>query len=357
MIKYLGSKRLLIPGIEAVMNSLPFKGSVIDLFSGTSRVGLSMKQLGWKVLLNDWNQYARVISTAHVVCDEDRSKEVHELIQLLETASPIDGWFTETYCRKSRYFTPENGIRIEGIREFIETLDLDDELKCVAICSLMEAADRVDSTVGVQMAYLKQWSKRSLQTLKLRPPALVKQSEFGKASAHCMEAQEAASKLIADVAYLDPPYNQHKYIGNYHVWQTLVQWDQPEVYGIACKRVECREKRSDFNSKPGIQGAMNRLIENLQCEIKIISFSNEGYLPRTDMESLLLDHGKLQVLSRAHDRYVGAKIGIHAPSGKKVGQVSHLKNTEFLYVLGEVDLSSGICEEAGWKMESPLQTG
>ncbi len=33
-------------------------------------------------------------------------------------------------------------------------------------------------------------------------------------------------------------------------------------------------------------------------------------------------------------RYVGAQIGIHDPSGRKVGTVSHLRNTETLFVVG-----------------------
>ena len=41
--------------------------------------------------------------------------------------------------------------------------------------------------------------------------------------------------------YLDPPYNQHRYFTNYHVWETLVRWDEPEHYGIACKRVDARD--------------------------------------------------------------------------------------------------------------------
>jgi len=31
-------------------------------------------------------------------------------------------------------------------------------------------------------------------------------------------------------------------------------------------------------------------------------------------------------------RYVGAKIGIHDKTGKKVGKVSHLRNLEYLFV-------------------------
>ena len=220
MIKYLGSKRLLIPGIQAVVNGVPEKGRFLDLFSGTSRVGHAMKSSGWQVILNDWNRYAWVLANAHVVCDSDRLGEVQPIIDHLNALPGKDGWFTETYCRKSRYFTPENGARIEAIREEIEKLDPDEELKCVLLAELMEAADRVDSTVGVQMAYLKKWSKRSLQPLRLRTPQLLPKSPLGKAQAHCLEAQEAALQLEADVAYLGPPYHQHKYIGNYDVWET-----------------------------------------------------------------------------------------------------------------------------------------
>jgi adenine-specific DNA-methyltransferase len=36
-------------------------------------------------------------------------------------------------------------------------------------------------------------------------------------------------------------------------------------------------------------------------------------------------------------RYVGAQIGIHNPAGKKVGTVSHLRNTEYIYVAGSAE--------------------
>jgi len=36
-------------------------------------------------------------------------------------------------------------------------------------------------------------------------------------------------------------------------------------------------------------------------------------------------------------RYVGAQIGIYNPSGHKVGNVSHLRNTEYVFVAGPSD--------------------
>ena len=54
-----------------------------------------------------------------------------------------------------------------------------------------------------------------------------------------------------DLAYLDPPYNQHRYFTNYHIWETLVAWDAPEHYGVACKRVDARDAttKSVFNDR------------------------------------------------------------------------------------------------------------
>ena len=126
---------------------------------------------------------------------------------------------------------------MDAIRERIAELELDPELEAVALVSLMEGADRVDSTTGVQMAYLKEWAPRALKDLELRMPRILP----GAGEAHRLEAPDAAAKLAADVAYIDPPYNQHSYLGNYHIWETLVRWDKPETYGVACKRVDCRD--------------------------------------------------------------------------------------------------------------------
>lgn len=69
----------------------------------------------------------------------------------------------------------------------------------------------------------------------------------------------------------------------------------------------------------------------------MVSFNNEGYLARAEMERLLagLWDGATRVttIERDYKRYVGAQIGIHNPQGERVGEVSHLRNKEFLYVV------------------------
>jgi len=151
----------------------------------------------------------------------------------------------------------------------------------------MEAADRVDSTTGLQMAYLKNWASRSANDLELRLPDILSRPTSGKSSATQLEAIDAVRSFEGDLVYLDPPYNQHSYLANYHIWETLVLWDKPEVYGIAQKRIDVRERKSPFNRKPMFESALSDVFQAVRAPISVISFNNEGFIDRPGMEGLL----------------------------------------------------------------------
>jgi len=335
MIKYLGSKRRLLDQITAVARAIPGANTAVDLFSGTARVGHALKHAGLAVHANDYAAYAHVLATCYVQADAERwAHEAEVLLAELQQVSPQAGYITRTFCEEARYFTPENGARIDAIRASIAERALPPELEAIALTSLLEAADRVDSTTGVQMAYLKQWAPRAHKPLTLRLPALLPRAAAGGGSAHRLEALEAARQLSGDIAYLDPPYNQHSYLGNYHVWETLVRWDAPEAYGIARKRRDTRARASIFNSRPRHAEAFRAVVEAIDARVLLVSFSNEGWLSRDAMLSLLAARGEVLVLDHDFKRYVGAQIGIHNQRGERVGAVSHLRNTESIYVAG-----------------------
>jgi adenine-specific DNA-methyltransferase len=340
MIKYLGSKRLLLDLIGDAVGRVAPGPTVLDLFSGTSRVGHALKRRGFRVVANDHNAFAHALARCYVEADlDDIDHEARLLIDEFNRLPGSPGYFTETFCERSRFFQPKNGARVDAIREAIAAKGLRPDLEAVLLVSLMEAADRVDSTTGVQMAYLKQWAPRAFNDLELRMPAVLPRPTAGGCKALCHDALDAARRTPADVAYVDPPYNQHSYLGNYHVWESLVRWDKPAVYGVACKRADCRERRSVFNSRPRFEAAMLGLLAEIQAPVVMVSFSNEGWLARERLEAMLggLFLGRAHVATVATDfrRYVGAQIGIHNPQGEKVGRVSHLRNTEYLFIAAD----------------------
>lgn len=304
--------------------------SALDLFSGTSRVGHALKREGVRVHANDHNAYAHVLARCYVAADARRWRAPAErLLAELDALPGESGWFTEDYCVRSRYLKPENGARVDAIRNRIAALALEPELEAIALTSLVEAADRVDSTVGVQMAYLKQWAARAHNPLRLRLPDLLD----GEGSASCLDAAEAAERFEADVAYLDPPYNQHSYLGNYHVWETIVRWDAPEVYGTACKRVDVRARGSAFNRRGSIVAAFAAVLERVRARRIVVSFNDEGYLELSRLRELLATRGEVSEASVDHPRYIGHRLGIYNPQGEKVGTPGPARNREHLFVV------------------------
>jgi len=336
MIKYIGSKRVLIPRILGTIRALPDVHAVLDLFSGTSRVGHALKRAGYSVTANDHNTYAYALACCYVQADRDSIlHDAQRLLRELAVLPPAPGYFTEVFCVRSRFFHPKNGARIDAIRERIAQLSLDPDLQAVLLTSLMEAADRVDSTAGLQMAYLKDWAPRALNDLELRLPHVLP----GPGKACQIEAIDAARTIAADLAYVDPPYNQHSYMGNYHIWESLIRWDKPETYGTACKRIQCKEYKSDFNSKVRIHRALADVIGALRAKYLLVSFNNEGYVSREEMEALLRHRGQVLVIEIDFKRYVGAQIGIYNPKGEKVGKIDHLRNKELLYLVSKDDVA------------------
>ena len=137
-----------------------------------------------------------------------------------------------------------------------------------------------------------------------------------------------------DLVYLDPPYNQHSYFSNYHVWETLVRWDAPEAYGVARKRVDCRTTKSPFNSHARGLGRA-RAAAHLAARAVDRAVVQRRGLPRRRRPRRAARRARPRGRrDRRLQRYVGAQIGIHDPSGERVGTVSHVRNTEWLFVCG-----------------------
>lgn len=334
MIKYIGSKRKLVDAIVNIAKAIPAAKSFCDIFAGTTRVGQALKAEGFFVHSNDLASYSEAFGRCYIEANKKKNTvaEIKGLIDHLNNIKPREGYFTKNFCVEARYFQPFNGAKVDAVRSEIDRMKVTEPLRSILLTSLIEAADRVDSTTGVQMAYLKQWAPRSFNPLELRVPELFD----GDGRVTREDANVLAKRLDdIDVCYLDPPYNQHSYYSNYHIWETLVRNDGPETYGIARKRTDCQTTKSAYNSKRVAWEAFADLINNLKSRHLIVSFSNEGFHSKEKLLDLLGNQGYVGCLEVEHKRYVGAQIGIYNPSGEKVGKISHLENKEYIFVTGK----------------------
>ena len=150
------------------------------------------------------------------------------------------------------------------------------------------------------------------------------------------DANELAAQLDGvDCAYLDPPYNQHSYFSNYHIWETLVRWDRPDTYGVACKRVDCRTTKSAYNRKREAwdafaaprRGAADAVARRVLHRRGVSRPPGRGGAPRRE--------GLRRAPSPSTSSATSApRSGSTTRAARSVGQVSHLRNTEVLFVVG-----------------------
>ena len=365
MIKYLGSKRRLVPVLTEICRASGAR-TALDLFTGTTRVAQAFKAQGTHVTAVDSARYAHAFARTYVEADAAATDvgALRAAVTHLNAVPGKPGYVHETFSRQARFFQPHNAARIDAVRDAIDSEYAGSPLFPLLLTSLIEAADRVDSTTGVQMAYVKQWAPRSFNPLELRVPELL----AGPGRAIQGDAVALAPELgHFDLAYLDPPYNQHRYFTNYHVWETLVAWDAPEAYGVARKRVDARDPstRSAFNSKRTMPAALASVVQSVDCDLLVLSYNDESWLELDELEAMCSVRncapsrdaasdrsgtaGRREVATLAFDstRYVGARIGIFNPSGRKVGRVSHLSNQELLVIAGDAALVRQVVEAVG----------
>ncbi len=335
MIKYLGSKRTLVPLLSSLAAASGAQ-TALDLFTGTTRVAQAFKRQGLTVSAVDLASYSEVFARTWISLDGAAANQAELTAALADLNSTVGepGYFTKTFCEDARYFQPQNGAKVDAIRNRIEREYKNSWMYHPLLTSLILAADRVDSTTGLQMAFLKSWASRSFNQLEMRDPGLI----AGEGFAYRGDALDLAATLPpTDLAYLDPPYNQHRYFANYHIWETLTRWDHPEVYGIANKRIDVRDPdtKSAFNAKREISASIEKLLTDVRAETLILSYNNESWLSKDDLIAMCEPRGHVAVIEVDFKRYVGAQIGIFNQAGKKVGEPKHQRNLEYVVLVGE----------------------
>jgi adenine-specific DNA-methyltransferase len=363
MIKYLGSKRRLVPVLTRICQASGAR-TALDLFTGTTRVAQAFKAQGVHVTAVDSARYAHTFARTYIETDAATTDAgaLGAAVAHLNALPGKPGYVTETFSHQARFFQPHNAARIDAVRDAIDSEYAGSPLFPLLLTSLIEAADRVDSTTGVQMAYVKQWAPRSANPLELRVPELL--NGPGRAIQGDAVALTSGPALgHFDLAYLDPPYNQHRYFTNYHVWETLVAWDAPEAYGVARKRLDARDPstHSVFNSKKTMPAALASVVQSVDCDLLVLSYNNESWLALEELEAMCSIQNtptgpgatpgtarsrELATLAFDSARYVGARIGIFDPSGRKVGRVSHVSNQELIVIAGESALVRHVVEAA-----------
>ena len=305
-MKYIGNKTRLLDFIEQSMSQsdVQFRGVLCDIFGGTGSVGKHFKDKGFKVISNDIMTYSYIIQYVSVYLnimpkfEKLQIGNVDSVIGYLNNIEPIEGYAFNNYAPSGtygrQYFSDNNAKKIDAIREQIETWNkaglLSRDEYYVLLASLIDAADFVANISGTYGAYLKIWRSMALKPLVLKVPEIKNNEKANEIY------QEDANSLIhhvnCDVLYIDPPYNERQYAPNFHVLESLAIWDKQELMGKTGQRDYC-EKKSKYCQKKSAIIAFSDLVDNARATHIVVSYNNEGIIPREEIIKILKNKGKL----------------------------------------------------------------
>ena len=334
-IKYAGSKLNLLPHILRLVEKVGAR-TVLDGFSGTTRVSQALAKSGCAVVCNDIAVWSEVFGTCYLLNKKSRG-EYRPLIDHLNAVAPTDGWFTEHYGGHpnngratqsdglKKVWQIHNTRKLDGVRREIDALGLGGVDKAVALTSLMLALDKVDNTLGHFASYLKEWSARSYNDLWLKVPEVFSSSPDHEV--HRADILDLAPDISVDLAYFDPPYGSNnekmppsrvRYAGYYHIWKSVCLFDKPDLFGKAKRRLDSADGASaspfeEFRRSPSGRfaavEAIDKLIRTARARWILLSYSSGGRATARELDEVLRNAGKLvEAVEISHKRNVMANM-------------------------------------------------
>src|SRR6056297_1803414 len=349
LIAYIGNKRRILGFLYRIFSRLNEQHPItrfIDPFAGSGAVARMARQMGFQVAANDWEEYSRVINSAHLTLSPAEAEELFtgfgglknalsELNTLQEHSrnQPQRPLISRHYAPSSTaeadyrterlFYTRENALFIDMVREQIDRWFPEGGRAHDLLLALLlyQAATHVN-TSGVFKAYHKGFGGHSRDALgRIMAPMQLEYPVLIDGPAECevlqLNAADFLSQRSGDLCYLDPPYNIHQYGSNYHLLNTIARWDFPPVneaigtdgrlVSKAGIRPDWQETRSDFCSRAKAPQALRDVLEAADARWLVLSYNSEGIIPMEQLMEILSAAGRVEINSLDYITYRGGR--------------------------------------------------
>ncbi len=342
LVTYLGNKRALLGPIgRAVAHVKQRLGRdrlrVLDAFSGSGVVSRYLKAHASFIASNDIEDYAGVIGRCYL-----RNRSTVDLGALSLAVTDLNarvaarqwprGFIEELYSPRDEssitaadrvVYTTANARRLDDYRRLIDTVPGD--LRDLLLAPLLSEASIHANTAGVFKGFYKNRAtrvgqyggsgsdalKRICGDIRLVAPVLSAfECDYAVLQGDARAAADRVRRL--DLAYLDPPYNQHPYGSNYFMLNLLVSYQRPErisrVSGIPADW-----RRSDYNVRALALPRLLELFEAIDAPFVLLSFNDEGFVAPAAMRAALEARGRVSVIETSHPAFRGSRSFARRP--------------------------------------------
>ena len=336
IITYIGNKRSLLTfimkGVEIVRKKLhKDKLNLFDVFSGSGIVARYFKQYAKVLLVNDLERYSKVINECYLAnateIDFATIKAIHHRLTAAISAKPLEaGIITDLYSPKDDddiqpdervFYTRRNAMYIDTMRKLIDGVDL--EYQKFFLAPLLTEASVHANTSGIFKGFHKNRATGIGQfggshqdaLLRIKGEIELPLPVFSNYDCQTMIYNGDSNEIIktapeVDLAYLDPPYNQHPYGSNYFMLNLILENKTPESVS-KISGIPKDWNRSLYNKRQFAYAALAELVSSIKAKYVLISFNSEGFIPLDMMRNMLESIGRVTVLEMNYNTFRGCR--------------------------------------------------
>jgi len=370
-LTYMGNKRKLVGYIDNVIDHVIEKLNkptitFADPFSGSgvvSKHAFTSSKCS-HVIANDIAGYSHLINHYNLL--PLRSTELQEqLCHIIDMANslpppkPSDEWFAKHWAPKDDtniqtgercYFTRENALIIDAIRNFIDTSAVPDKFRPYLLSLLVVQASIHNNTNGQFAAYYKDedgigcfGGKKHVDLKRITGRIILPYPAFHKNTLDECSATITQKDVITwcndlkkngnlvDLVYLDPPYNKHPYNIYYFLLDIICTWDKSITIPDTYRGQPKNWIRSDFNSTVGAREAIWKLVRDVPAKFVALSYYSAGIVSVPEIDEMLAELGDVERHTIPHNTYKKL-YGIGSYKREKEAEPTGCA-TEYLWVL------------------------
>jgi adenine-specific DNA-methyltransferase len=350
LITYIGNKRGLLPFIGDALRKVQSrlnrnKLSVLDLFSGTGIVARFLKQHSSHLIVNDLETYSRVTNECYLAnaSEIDHNALTEAWLWVLKQTQEkwVEGFICDLYAPKNEqaiqaddrvFYTRRNAAYLDSARMAIA--EVPQPMQCLLLAPLLAKASVHANTSGVFKGFYKnssgigQFGGNGKDALtRIKGEITLPMPVFSRFDCDLQIHQRDANALVkelpeVDLAYFDPPYNQHPYGSNYFMLNLLVDYVRPmEVSRVS--GIPTNWNRSRYNQRAEAAEALFEGVENCMAKFVLVSYNSEGFVDQELFLKRLSALGQVEICETSYNTFRGSR---------NLGNRS-IHVTEFLYLL------------------------
>jgi DNA adenine methylase/adenine-specific DNA-methyltransferase len=319
-LRYMGSKKRLLPWLHQVLSTLDFE-TALDPFSGTGCVAYLMKAMDRRVVASDFLNFTSLIARATVE-NNGRRLDGKAIKRLIDPTPPVHRFIENTF--NGIFYAKSDLQFLDRISGNIQRLEdpCDQALAYAALFrSCVKRQPRGVFTVSGDLSHYDD-GRRDLR-LSLEEHFLEQIEVFNAAVFTNGKRNRALRSDVfdlpqrkADLVYLDPPYvpraDDNCYIKRYHFLEGLSCYWQGMPVDRSTKVRKIAKRYTPFSYRRTAVDAFDRMFTRFAKSTIVLSYSSNGFPDLEQLEALLRQYKKsVRVFERPHRYHFGTHDGVN----------------------------------------------